>query len=291
MIRLGNIDFSNCYPIHAALLEGGAPRWLRVVDGPPSELNLALAVGELDVAPGSSIELARHSREYSALGGLCIGSDGPVDSIILASRHPLPELHGLPVALPTVSATSRCLVRLLLEMRLGVVPRWVDFDQSGRDPLEPPRSAHAGDAAHELRPGPGDEPTGAAAALFIGDAALRLPDRPGERRYDLGAEWKTWTGLPFAFALWMVRNETASAPRIRTLHRMLIAQRDALPAALHAMAGPASRRYGIPEDRLLRYWSHIRYSLDDRMMDGYRHFVKLAADLGEAPHDARIRLL
>jgi chorismate dehydratase len=282
MIRLGNIDFSNCYPIHAPLLAGAAPDWVRVVDGPPSELNRRLAAGELDVAPGSSIELARHSREYSALGGLCIGSDGPVDSIILVSRHPLGELDGRTVALPTVSATSRCLARILLETRLGILPRWVDFDQSRGTPLGRTDGASEHDDTGIRDP---------AAALFIGDTALRRTTRPGERRYDLGSEWTNWTGLPFVFALWMVRDEAATSPEIRALHRMLIDQRDTLPATYPELAVPASRRFGMATERLCRYWSHITYSLDDRMLAGYRRFLNLAAELGDAPRDPRIRLL
>ena len=285
MIRLGNIDFSNCYPIHAPLLGSAAPDWLRVVDGPPSELNRRLAAGELDVAPGSSIELARHHREYSALGGLCIGSDGPVDSIILVSSRPLGELHGLPVALPTVSATSRCLARILLETRLGVVPQWVDFDQSRGHPLRPqgPQEGSRG------RVGSGERAP--VAALFIGDAALRLPIREDEMRYDLGSEWKSWTGLPFMFALWRVRDEAATSRGMQALHRVLVEQRDALPAAYGDLAAPASARYGVPAERLRRYWRHIRYSLDGHMLSGFRRFLELAADIGEAPPDAAIRWL
>ena len=135
MLRLGNIDYSNCYPIHGPLLEGARPPWLEMVDGTPSDLNRRLAKGELDIAPGSSIELARHAREYAALSGLCIGSDGPVESIILATRVPPDGLDGRIVSLPTASATSRCLLRILLEIRLGVRPNWADFDQQAGDPL------------------------------------------------------------------------------------------------------------------------------------------------------------
>lgn len=282
MIRLGNIDFSNCYPLHGPLLEGDRPDWLQVVDGTPSELNRRLSSGELDVAPASSIELARHSREYSALGGLCIGSDGPVDSILLVSRLPLAELDGRTVALPTASATSRCLVRVLLELRLGSFPRWTDFDQASGNPLA------ATPADSPVAAGAQETPD---AALFIGDAALRLPIRAGEVRYDLGAEWKKWTGLPFVFALWMVRDDAVHRTEIGQLHERLLEARDVLPAAYPELATAASSRFGIPARRLRRYWSHIRYELNERMLSGFHRFLEYAMELGEAPRAHEVRLI
>lgn len=275
MIRLGNIDYSNCYPIHGPVLGRNRPDWLEVVDGPPSDLNRRLANGELDVAPGSSIELARHSREYGVLRGLCIGSAGPVESIIFVSRLPLRELAGRTVALPTASATSRCLLRILLEVRLGVEPVWVDFDQRSHDPLISDSGA-AGQVD---------------AALFIGDVALRREGEPGELLFDLGQEWTEWTGLPFVYALWLVRGEVANRSEIHELHRLFLQSRDAAAVDAPALASQASGRYGFPPFRLQSYWSRIRYDLDEQMLEGLEHFLALASEIGEAPRIDGIRLI
>ncbi len=275
MIRLGNIDYSNCYPIHGPVLGRNRPDWLEVVDGPPSDLNRRLANGELDVAPGSSIELARHSREYGVLRGLCIGSAGPVESIIFVSRLPLRELAGRTVALPTASATSRCLLRILLEVRLGVEPIWVDFDQRSHDPLISDSGA-AGQVD---------------AALFIGDVALRREGEPGELLFDLGHEWTEWTGLPFVYALWLVRGEVANRSEIHELHRLFLQSRDAAAVDAQALASLASGRYGFPPLRLQSYWSRIRYDLDEQMLEGLEHFLALASEIGEAPRIDGIRLI
>lgn len=277
MLRLGNIEYSNCYPIHGPVLERSRPSWLHVVDGPPSDLNRLLATGELDVAPGSSIELARHAREYAALRGLCIGSDGPVESIILATRHGLDELDGRVVALPTASATSRCLLRILLETREGVRPIWTDFDQRTVDPLRP--GAEAGPGGRDVD-----------AALFIGDVALRRSGLPGERRVDLGAEWTEWTGLPFVYALWLVTDRAAARPETADLHSLFTAARDAIGADLDTLAARAGARYGFPPARLRSYWSRIRYELDARMLSGLQRFLTLASEIGDAPPVEHIRL-
>jgi chorismate dehydratase len=272
MLRLGNIDYSNCYPIHGPLLEGARPPWLDVVDGTPSDLNRLLATGELDIAPGSSIELARHAREYAALRGLCIGSAGPVESIILATRVQADELDGRTVALPSASATSRCLLRILLEVRLGVRPVWTDFDQEVIDPLR----SDIGEAE---------------AALFIGDVALRRDCQPGETHVDLGAEWTAWTGLPFVYALWLVAGRAVGQPETGDLHRLFLAGRDSIPADSASLAERAGARYGFPSARLRSYWSRIRYDLDDQMLAGLRRFLDLAAEIGDAPPVGEIRLV
>ena len=281
MLRLGNIDYSNCYPIHGPVLDGLRPNWLDVVDGTPSDLNRRLARGELDIAPGSSIELARHSREYGVLRGLCIGSAGPVESIILATRQPLEQLDGRTVALPTASATSRCLLRILLETRYGVRPVWVDFDQRETDPLAP------GGAE------PGGRPDGSAAdaALFIGDVALRRRRQPGEAYVDLGAEWTAWTGLPFAYALWLISDRAVGRPETAELHRLFLANRDAIATDIAALAELAGTRYGFSARRLRVYWSRIRYDLDGPMLAGLRRFLELASEIGEAPRVEDIRLV
>jgi chorismate dehydratase len=275
MLRLGNIDYSNCYPIHGPVLAADRPDWLEVVDGAPSDLNRLMASGELDIAPGSSIELARHAREYGALSGLCIGSDGPVESIVLATRRPLRELGGRTVALPTASATSRCMLRILLEVRLGLRPEWTEFDQRSTDPLRPETTRSAS----------------ADAALFIGDVALRREPLNGEAHIDLGAEWTDWSGLPFVYALWLIADRVVGRPETRLLHAWLLRQRDAARADLQALARSAESRFGFPPSRMLAYWDRIRYSLDDRMLEGLRHFLSLAARIGEAPAVERIRLV
>lgn len=282
MIRLGNIDYTNCYPIHADLIDGQRPPWLHITDGPPAALNALLAAGDLDVAPCSSIEAARHASDYVVLSDLCIGSDGPVESITLVSRVPLDQLGGARVALPTASATSRCLARILLETRLGVTPRWEDFEQGHRDPLD--RASSSDDVD-------GVDADPVQAALFIGDVALRRNRRPGELVADLGAEWREWTGLPFVFALWQARAELTGSPELAWLHDALVAARDRLSVESHALASAAASRYDVDPDRLGAYWKTVKYRLDDRMLDGLRLFYRMAADLGEVPPDSDVTLV
>jgi chorismate dehydratase len=261
MIRLGHIDYSNCVPVHSRLLERERPEGIQLVMGVPSELNDAMVAGRVDVAPCSSIEFARHAGDYTLLRDLAIGSDGAVGSILMESAVPIEALDDREIWLPTASASSVVLLRILLEKRFGLKPRYSWYHQ-----------ADAGD------------PVGihAAAVLRIGDIALRR--RAPADRYvtDLGALWTEWTGLPFAYAVWQVRS-SAPADEIGRLHEILLESRSFFAEHAAELAARHAPRFGLDTERLNRYWTSLRYDLDDRMQEGLLRFYALAAEIGEAP--------
>ncbi len=268
MLRLGHIEYSNCFPVHARLIDCGPPPWLTLLAGVPARLNAALAAGAIDVAPSSSIEYARHADRYRILPDFVIGSDGPVQSIIVESSRPLDELDDVEVAVPTASATSVVLLRILLETRFGLRPRYRWFDQAEEpDPLA----------------------AGTAAALRIGDVALRREPAAGRRAIDLGEAWNAWTGLPFAFAVWQAGADAAADPELRRLHALLLESRD----YFHAHVGDLARRhaalFGLPPLRLERYWQSLTYTLDERMRRGLCQFYRYAAAFGEGPAELPLR--
>src|SRR5437588_904457 len=135
------------------------------VSGVPTDLNRRLLQGEIDVAPISSIEYARHASELRLLPRLCVSSQGAVDSIQLVSRVPLE--HVRTVAVTPESATSVVLTRVLL-----------------------PEAEHVA---------LGEE---AEAKLLIGDAALKSAFEDPTPHHDLGRLWLERTGLPMVFAVW-----------------------------------------------------------------------------------------
>ena len=266
MIRLGHIEYSNCFPLHADLLEQG-DAGVSIVRGTPSELNRALAAGEIDVAPASSIEYARHAGRYRVLPEFVIGSHGPVHSILFESIRPIEELSDARVAVPTASATSVVLLKILLRLKYNISTRFEWFAQEdGRDPFQ----------------------DGAAAVLWIGDVALRRSFTAARLIYDLGTEWTEWTKLPFAFAVWQT---TLPAERDPELEALLVRFRSARSRFQNDPAGMAERyapMFGVSQQRLARYWRTLRYDFDAAMQDGLLHYYRLAAALGEAPRVDRI---
>src|SRR5690606_13685968 len=128
------------------------------------------------------------SERYVLLPDLAISSDGPVRSVMLFSSEPAEALDGKRVLVSRSSMTSVHLLELLFEHVWRARPEFVP-----------------GDAEAEALAREGGEPV--AARLVIGDAALMLQSDAhplatahGHKYphvYDLGAEWKAWTGLPF----------------------------------------------------------------------------------------------
>lgn len=269
MIRLGHIVYSNCFPIHASLIEQ-PPAGLEITSDIPSALNRMLAEGRIDIAPCSSIEYARNADRYRILPSVVIGSRGPVQSILLESSRPISELDGAVIAATDASATSVVLMRILLEIRFGVKPRLVRFTQSPElDPIA----------------------AGAAATLWIGDTALRRQFPPRREVYDLGELWTEWTDLPFAFALWQTSlGADHDAELLALLQAFEESRRTSLQNAL-PLAQRNVERFGIEPNRLARYWESLQYDLDHAMLSGVKRFYEFAADLGECPRVDRLRIV
>lgn len=261
MIRLGHIEYSNCFPIHAELLEHGHPD-IEVVPGIPSQLNHALDAGRIDIGPVSSIEYARHADRYRVLPEFVIGSFGAVHSILFESRMPVDRLNNTTIAIPTASATSVVLLKVLLRMRYNINAQFQWFTQEdGSDPIA----------------------AGAAAALWIGDVALRRSFEPSRIVLDLGAEWTAWTRLPFAFAVWQTTLPAERDAELEQLMEVFRRSRARIRTDALDLANRHADRFGLPPHQLARYWKSLRYEFDPTMQQGLLHFYRLASSLGEAP--------
>jgi chorismate dehydratase len=266
MIRLGHIEYSNCFPLHAELLEQGDPD-VQIVQGIPSELNRALATGEIDVAPASSIEYARHADRYRVLPEFVIGSKGPVHSILFESTRPIEELNETRIAVPTASATSVVLLKILLRLKYNVTAHFEWFRQEKwGDPFQ----------------------TGADAVLWIGDVALRRSFTGTRLVYDLGSEWTRWTSLPFAFAIWQTTLPPERDADLIPLMESFQRSRAYFRENAAALAEEHAEEFGVLPQRLARYWKSLSYEFDPAMQDGLLHFYRLAHVLGEAPHVERL---
>jgi chorismate dehydratase len=257
-LRLGDITYSNCFPVHARLIDRPLKGDPKLIRGIPTLLNRMLEEGEIDVSPSSSIEYARHADRYVILPELVIGSRGPVRSILFLSRVNPSDLDERVVAIPTASASSVVLLKILLGMRWNVAPNYRWFDQSQENPFL----------------------FGADAALFIGDVALRpgLHDRI-LYRFDLGDVWFRATGLPFAFAVWQASG--GSPKQLERLQVLLVESRAYFRAHQERLAKEHCDRFRLPSRLLADYWGSLTYELDEPMIEGLRTFYRLAFEMGE----------
>src|SRR5262249_26848862 len=132
---------------------------------------------------------------------VAIAAKKAVRSILLISKVPAEKIRS--VATDDSSRTSAALVEIYLRKFVGVNPGF---------------SRQAPDLAAMLK--------WHDAALLIGDAALQAETR-GYFVYDLAEQWQHWTGRPFVFAFWAIRQASLSAvPAEVNLARIFQQSRD-----------------------------------------------------------------
>jgi chorismate dehydratase len=258
-MRVGRIPYVNCYPVYGAVDRGVVRLDAELVDGVPTALNRQMADGTLDVSVVSAVEYARDWERYLLLPDLAISCDGPVRSVMLFSTRPAEELGGEQLLVSRSSMTSVHLLELLFESVWKSKPRFVPGDAEAAD----------------LRRSIADSPV--TARLVIGDAALMLGahaiDAPYEYVYDLGLEWKKWTGLPFVFAVW-VAQRTAETQQALSVQASLIESRNWGLLHLDVLAAQAHENTGVPLAACHEYLSGLDYGLSYPHLGGLTEFYR-----------------
>src|SRR5215831_9860851 len=245
MLRLGRISYVNMAPVFFRLDAD-----VDEIQGVPTVLNDRLLTGELDIAPISSIEYARHAHRLRILPRLCVSSEGAVDSIQLVSKLPLEQVRV--VAVTPESATSVALTKVLLP-------------EAEQVPLGEPADAK----------------------LLIGDAALKSAFEDPTPHYDLGRLWLERTGLPMVFAVWACPEPLADG--LAELEDALVSSVRRARAEPEQLAREAAARYGYPAGFLARYFEKLRYRFGPRERAGFYTFLELARDAGELDHVPELR--
>jgi chorismate dehydratase len=259
-VRVGAVRYLNAKPLYYKLSEyaPGVALSMEV----PSRLAEQLAAGELDVALIPSVEYLRGaSRGYEILPGFAIAARGPVRSVKLFSRVPFDRIERL--ALDAGSRTSQALAQVWLDAKHGVHPSAIEELPLGVSALE----------------------STADAVLVIGDRAMKVPDEPFHEVVDLAEAWRDMTGLPFVFALWVVRAGADLGGLPAALERSRaegLAHADEL-ARIH---GP---RLGLDFRTCYDYLTRVlSYDLGEPELAGLERFARMAARLGLAPEGVNL---
>ena len=234
-LRIGCVKYLNARPL---ILGGPAD----VVLDHPSVLCAQLARGELDVALVSSFEFLRNPI-YRIVDGISISSDGPVYSVVVAHVGEISAAEQ--IELDPAAETSGNLLRCLLS-ELKLRPQFVATSTSSLAKVR--------------------------ARLLIGDQAVRFRQQHGNefQFWDLGENWQKLVGLPFVYALWLLRPEVVDpksvADRLRALRNKNLADIDNLIAAEKEFDRGFCGRY---------YREHLRFSFGEREKKGLRTFQEL----------------
>ena len=256
-LRVGIVPYLVARPLEEGLEDEPG---IDVHHAVPSRLVEGLRDGSVDVALVSSIELFRRPG-YRYLAGPAVTGKGEVASVQVFLRTPLEDVTSC--ALDPASRTARALTRIVLPRRTLAVPEFIDVPH-GSDP----RGVQAD------------------AWLRIGDAALRefLAD-DALPAFNPSAAWAEEVGLPFVFALWIVR------PGVDPTEEQLeafVAARARGAERIEALAAEASRTWDLPLESCRRYLGEeCSYDGGDELEPALIAFRDLAAPLALCHPDLR----
>lgn len=267
-LRISAISYLNTAPLMWDFEHGTAGAQFDISYTVPSQCAAALRAGTADIG---IIPAAAYASvpDLAILPGVAIASRRPVRSILLVSKVPVEQIRT--VALDTSSMTSVALTKVLFARWWGEGRVFTPMDPEIETMLE----------QHD-------------AGLVIGDPALKV-DRSRYRTYDLAEEWISFTGKPFVFAFWAVR-QAAMNEASSTLDLPAIFQgsrdRGLLPANLETIAAEWGPRLGLSEASVKSYLTeNIYYSLDPACVEGMLLFYRYAEECGALPSAPALRFL
>lgn len=251
MLRFSVVDFLNARPLTWGLLEH-PPAGVEVSRDLPSVCADKLGSGAADVGLIPSIEYQRIPG-LRVVPGLGIAAASEVRSVLLVSKVSREKIRS--VSLDPASRTSAVLTRLLLKHGYGLEPAF-------------------------------DDRRDADAALVIGDPALKARLN-GHVVLDLAAEWRAFSGHPFVFAFWAVRDGVRADDAERIVRGSYEAGMRELDRLVTREAAASGLSAAVVED-YLRHSLH--YELDAGDLAGLDLFFRMAAREGLIPAARPIEL-
>jgi chorismate dehydratase len=231
----------------------------------PSRLADRLRDRELDVALIPAVEVFQQP-ELVIVPDACIACCGPVWSVKLLSRVPIPNIKTL--SLDEGSRTSVVLCRVLLYNLWRIVP------ETCKLPIEQDWQDVDSDAV-----------------LVIGDRAMRAEATDFPYIWDLGEVWNTATGLPFVFAVWATHQDLLHSNRqaVEQVQRSLNAARDEGLKQVDQLARQYASTYGLQVDECNKYLGmYLRFRFGKREREALHRFHEMAMSRQFVPEEREL---
>jgi len=266
-MRLGYIDYLNCYPFYFHMFEREPLSGIDVMPAYPSSLNRMVKGGELDMSPVSSGSLTGMNGHVLLIPDFCLSSVGYVGSVLLRSTIPIEELHGRHVGITSASETSAVLLKILLH-----------------------RYYHADPIYQVTSPNPSSL-DGMDAVLIIGNEAMVSSHEPIQYSYDLAELWLRKTGFPVVFAVFVVRDDAIAkygreiASVVRSYHRSL----GCLAREEDRVVAAACDRYPDIIYDIRSYYRLFRFEFKDDLKAALQFYLDTAVELGFLTGGTRLR--
>lgn len=173
---MGAVSYLNTKPLIYGFVHGEMQEEVDLILDHPAKIADMLKKDEIDVGL-VPVAVIPQLKEHHIISDYCIGCDGEVASVCLFSEVPLQKIER--VLLDYQSRTSVELLKILIREYWKIDPEIISTSEDYRNNIK-----------------------GTTAGLIIGDRALEQR-KISKYIYDLGAEWKKFTGLPFIFAAWI----------------------------------------------------------------------------------------
>lgn len=239
-VRVSCVSYLNAIPFIYGLDNSAFSNLFSLRVMPPSKCFTSFIKHETDIALVPSAALAEIQKPHVILP-FCIASDNQIGSVFLLSNQPIENIST--IYLDIHSITSNKLLQILCHHYWKISPI-IRFPNSYPPELN----------TYE-------------ALVAIGDKSFKMLDN-FKFHYDLAAEWKKFTNLPFVFAIWLTHltNEI----------QILKAFNEALQFSVNNI--PESIEYCQPSimtvDKIYNYLTNnIIYKLNDHLLKGMFKFL------------------
>lgn len=245
--QLAASSYLNSAPLIWSFLHGSKRGGVDFIEAVPSRCAELLAHEKVE---GALIPVIEYQRTAGGLlvPDVCVGSQKEVLSVVLVAKDTeLDQVRS--VALDESSRTSATLVKIIFREFLDVEPEWTVRTPNLAEMLE------KNDAA-----------------LIIGDPGMTFP-RTGLKIWDMANVWRTYTGLGFVFAMWMIADR--SVERARRID--FAGARDEGVAHIEEIVAEYEKKIPMPVSDLRKYLTeNIVFSVDESMKRGLELYFELA---------------
>ncbi|MHB8090615.1 MAG: menaquinone biosynthetic enzyme MqnA/MqnD family protein [Syntrophales bacterium] len=256
-MKLGYIDYLNCYPFYYRMFEIEPLSGVEVVPGYPSELNRMMAEEKLDMSPVSAAMYPELADRVLLLPDFCLSSVGYVHSVILSSSMPIEDLDKKRVGLTSASKTSITLLKILFSRYYRIEPQYIP-----------------------TVPNPSLKDAGVDAALIIGNEAMMGEMAP--YTYDLGDLWLRKTGHPVVFAVFAVNkalidNDYEVVASVVDSYRKSLALLD---KQRETVIKKAAEKYPLVHYDIDAYYRVLKYTFTPPLREAFSFYLQSAAEMG-----------
>jgi len=256
-MKLGHIDYLNCYPFYFHAFEKKPLKGITIFSDYPNVLNKMMADGSLDMSPISAATCADIASDVLVLPDFCLSSIGYVGSVILISKVPLEDLNRKKVGITMASHTSVVLLKVLLKNYYKLEPVYVSVV-------------------------PRPELKDIDAALVIGNDAMVKTSRPAAYTYDLGDLWLRKTGFPVVFAVFSVREKIVNKyePQIKAVISSYHTSLRCLKEKKGDVIIKAKQRYPDIIFDIDNYYDLLKFEFTEDLKTALMFYYSVAGELG-----------